>query len=59
VAKPILFYDRYPQFVQSYEVDAIDYLLNLLNLNVFMKQYKSENSSEPEAKAIQKSLYMF
>jgi hypothetical protein len=34
-----LFYDRLPQFaLQSYEVDAIDYLLNHLNLNV-LKQY--------------------
>jgi response regulator of citrate/malate metabolism len=41
--------------LQSYEVDAIDYLLKPFEFERFMKQYlKVKNSSEPEVKAIQK-----
>jgi response regulator of citrate/malate metabolism len=40
--------------LQSYEVDAIDYLLKPFEFERFMTVLKVKNSSEPEAKAIQR-----
>jgi DNA-binding LytR/AlgR family response regulator len=54
----IIFTTAYPQFaLQSYEVDAIDYLLKPFEFERFYEAVlKVKNSSEPEAKIIQKEV---
>jgi DNA-binding LytR/AlgR family response regulator len=57
----IIFTTAYPQFaLQSYEVDAIDYLLKPFEFERFYEAVlKVKNSSEPEVKIIQKEVDEF